>query len=121
MSTSFPDGISFGELDSLRDQAPKENEVKEEKALFDGKTQEQVCEIAAALCHEAIEKCNDPIMHKAMMIEMIEKMFRWHTEQGISQDDDRSTVCWLRDAGKFQAIANILTSISVGPNDFILD
>ena len=121
MSTSFPDGISFGELDALRDQAPKENEVKEEKALFDGKTQEQVCEIATALCHEAIEKCNDPIMHKAMMIEMIENMIRWHTEQGIGQDDDRSTVCWLRDAGKFQAIANILTSISVGPHDFILD
>ena len=121
--SSIPDGISFGELDALREQAVKEGEAKATKhegPTFDGKTQEQVEEIASNLCAEAIEQCNDPMVHKAMVIEMIENMIRWHTEQGLDQDSERSTVCWLRDAGKFQAIANILTSITVGPHDFLM-
>ena len=123
MST-IPDGISFGELDALREQAAKEEDVKSTKhdaPTFDGKTQEQVQEIASKLTAEAIEQCNDPMVHKAMILEMLENMIRWHTTVGMDQEDDRSTVCWLRDAGKFQAICNILTSISMGPDDFLID
>jgi hypothetical protein len=56
-----------------------------------------------------------------MIILMLENMIRWHTTAGIDQDNERSTICWLRDAGKFQAAANILTAISCGSDDFLME
>ena len=119
MTSSIPDGISFSDLEALRENAPTEETVKApEGPTFDGKTQEQVVEIAQKLVQEAIEQCNDPMIHKVMVFEIIENMIRWHTTAGIEQEDERSQVCWLRDAGKFQAIANILSSVTCGPDDF---
>ena len=122
MTSSIPDGISFSDLDALRQNAPTDDEAANIKVpTFDGKTQKQVEELASGLVQEAIDKCNDPMVHKAMMIEMLENMIRWHSTVGVDQEDDRSTVCWLRDAGKFQAICNILTSISLSPDDFLME
>ena len=123
MTSSVPDGISFSDLEALRENAPAEEAPtpKTDGATYDGKTKDEVLELAANLSQEAIDKCNDPMIHKAMMINMLENMIRWHTTVGVDQEDERSTVCWLRDAGKFQAICNILTSISLGSDDFLLD
>ena len=122
MTSSIPDGISFSDLEALRENAPTDKEASEIKVpTYDGKTKDEVLELAANLSQEAIDKCNDPMIHKAMMINMLENMIRWHTTVGVDQEDERSTVCWLRDAGKFQAICNILTSISLGSDDFLLD
>ena len=119
MTSSIPDGISFSDLEALRENAPAEEVVeKTDEAKFDGKTQAEVIEIAENLAQEAIEQCNDPMIHKVLAFEIIENMIRWHTTAGMEQEDERSQVCWLRDAGKFQAIANILSSISCGPDDF---
>ena len=123
MTSSIPDGISFSDLESFRKDAEEKEAVKPdtEAPTYDGKTAEEVIEIAEELCNEAIERCNDPMIHKVMVMHMIENMIRWHTTAGIDQETEVSTVSWLRDAGKFQAIANILTNVSVGPDDFIMD
>ena len=36
----------------------------------------------------------------------------------ISEGEARGAIGWARDAGKFQAIANILSTIEVGDDDF---
>ena len=132
MTSSIPDSMSFGELEAMQQEAAKrdaEREVQESierakasasKGPFDGKTQDEVCEIAEQHVQAAIDECNDPMVHKVMLFSMLENMIRWHTEAGLTQDDDRSRVCWLRDAGKFQAMCNILSSVSCGPNDFTI-
>ena len=123
MTSSIPDGISFSDLEALRKDAPTEEvaEVQPEGPTYDGKTQDQVVEIAQDLVQEAMDKCNDPMVHKVMVFEILENFIRWHTESGMTQDDDRSKICWLRDAGKFQAMCNILTTISCGPDDFTVE
>lgn len=123
MTSSIPDGISFGDLEAMQQEAQKreaEAAAKDQETLFDGKTQDEVCEIAEKYVQAAIDDCNDPMVHKIMLFSMLENMIRWHTEAGLSQDDDRSRVCWLRDAGKFQAMCNILGAVSCGPNDFTI-
>lgn len=123
MTSSVPDGISFSDLEALRANAPSDETQSVEKTdgpTFDGKTQDEVIEIAKKHVQQAIDECNDPMVHKIMVFEMLENMIRWHSEAGIDQDDDRSKVCWLRDAGKFQAMCNILSCISVGPDDFTM-
>ena len=59
---------------------------------------------------------------KAVIWRLISNMVHWHTEAGKRQFEDgdpESAVCWLRDAGKFQAMANLLQTINIGPDDFI--
>ena len=120
MTSSIPDGISFSDLEALRDNAPTEetSTLKTDGPTYDGKTQEEVCELAQKFIDESIEACGDPIIHKVMIFGMLEKMIEWHTVAGMDQEIERSTVAWLRDAGKFQAMCNILVNISVGPDDF---
>ena len=124
MTSSIPDGISFGDLSDLRDEAAareSEAECKKLNAHFDGKTKDEVVDIAADAVEEAIQKCNDPMVHKIMIMMMIDNMLEWHTKAGVKQAEDeeiRSAVCWLRDAGKFQAIANILATVTTGPHDW---
>ena len=122
MTSSIPDGISFSDLEALRENAPTEETATPETdgPTYDGKTQDEVIEIAQKCVQQAIDECNDPMVHKIMVLEMLENMIRWHTTAGMEQDNERSTVAWLRDAGKFQAMLNILGSISCGPDDFAL-
>ena len=131
MTASIPDGFSMGELELLQkaaaeNDAERESEVTKDKsdAHYDGKNREEVVDIAMDLVQEAIEKCNDPIVHKMMMVMIIDNFLEWHTKAGLTQMEDGeelATVSWLRDAGKFQAIANILESVTVGPHDWLSD
>ena len=127
MTSSIPDGISFGELEAMQQEAAKRDaEIAKPKSepIFDGKTKEEVVDIASNLVQEAIDKCNDPMVHKIMMILIIDNFLEWHTKAGIHQmedSDERSAVCWLRDAGKFQAIHNILSTVTTGPFDWTVD
>ena len=128
MTASIPDGFSMGELEILQEAAAKKDAEREEEAakakseaVYDGKTKEEVVDIAGDLVQEAIDKCNDPMVHKIMMMMIIDNYLEWHTKAGIAQMEDgeeRSAVCWLRDAGKFQAIHNILSTVTTGPNDW---
>ena len=58
-----------------------------------------------------------------MIVELCERMIAWHTNSGIAEMEDgniKSAVFWERDAGKFQAMLNILSSISMGSHDFLM-
>ena len=122
MSSSVPDSVSFDELKDLRDEAAaREAQPPKSDAHYDGKTKEEVVDIAMDLVQEAIAKCNDPMVHKIMMMMIIDNFLEWHTKAGMNQMENgepRSVVCWLRDAGKFQAIANILDTVNTGPHDW---
>ncbi len=121
MTSSIPDSMSFDELQNLQTEAQeREAQAAEERvdAIYDGKTQNEVCEIAEKHVQAAIDECNDPMVHKVMLFSMLENMIRWHTEAGMTQENERSKVAWLRDAGKFQAICNILGQVTCGPDDF---
>ena len=51
---------------------------------------------------------------------ILSNMIGWHTHIGDEQrvDDARSSIAWLRDAGKFQACMAILRGIEVAEDDF---
>ena len=124
-SANIPDGFSMGELELLA-QAAAEREVEDttEDAVFDGKTQSEVCDIVDKLLGQAIEECNDPMVHKIMALEIISNMIEWHTNQGVEhfqEGETEAAVAWTRDAGKFQAALGILLSIGVGPHDWTMN
>jgi len=127
-SANIPDGFSMGELELLAQAAAHREEestecdcCSDEEACFDGKTEEEVKTIVEGLLTLSLEECNDPMVHKIMVLEIITNMIEWHTRQGLEEMEagsERSTVAWTRDAGKFQAALGIILSISCGPNDW---
>ena len=127
MTSSIPDGISFSDLEGFADQAAIREEAEAAKAAekqdahFDGKTKDEVIDIAHKFVTGALEECNDPMTHKIMIMMILDNFLEWHTKAGLIQmeeGEERSTVCWLRDAGKFQAMHNILSTVTTGPNDW---
>jgi hypothetical protein len=80
-------------------------------------TDQQVIDCAKAALNETESICDDPIIHKVMLHMIVDNMLMWHRTVGEKLDAHP----WSRDAGKFQAIANILDTISVSDNDFTCD
>ena len=114
------------ELQSMMDSAPQESDVRKAvNAPFNGYTEEDVREMAHSAVQAAIEEIGHPMVHKAMLLFLLEHMLQWHSRVGAEiaeeGDDGRTAMGWLRDAGKFQAMCNILTTISVCQEDFLMD
>ena len=99
MTQSIPDGFSMGELEALHETARHEDDCRCEKCadderLYDGKTSDEVCDIAAKHLDAATDDCNDPIVHKVMALAIIENMIAWHTKVGMDQEK-RALCCRL--------------------------
>ena len=118
MTSSIPDSFSMDELSNMLENAPQEEELHAaEKEL----TPEFIEKVAMDALDKATEECPDPITHKVMAMMVISRMVDWHKHVAIRQLEEgnrESMGAWMRDAGKFQAVMDILCSIAIGPDDF---
>lgn len=132
MTQSIPSGFSSEDLEAMLKNARHEDDCRSEQCEPTGEgpfgsqglTEEQVSELAYKFLDDAAEACDDPIVHKVMFIMIANNMLAWHSKMGCrfaEQGDSDQAMGWLRDAGKFQAILNILDTISVGPDDFTIE
>ena len=83
---------------------------------------EQLLEHVDKVLSSSLEPCDDPMVHKVMLMEILSNFIHWHTRMGhemFSQGDIESGTAWLRDAGKFQGAMALVAGINVGNNDFI--
>ena len=130
MTQSIPDGISFEDLADLHAEARHEDDCRCEQCVpskegpYAGLTKEQVEQACEDLVEKMDEICNHPQMAKSMIWHLNDILLAWHTRTGINESQEGNevaTVGWLRDAGKFQAVANILATVSVGPDDYLVN
>ena len=87
-------------------------------------TQEQIIDFAGKYVSGVLQECNTPVVHKTMIINIINNFIRWHNamaEKMVEDGEMKSAAAWLRDAGKFQAIVNILLTVNVGDDDFMTE
>lgn len=126
MTSSIPNSFSADDLQRLMDNAVSEPEAKEPQdprdiELYDGHTQRSIEERVEEMINNLGTDIRGPIAHKVAMISICRSMFEWHNTMGqkhMEEGELQSAECWLRDAGHFQVIHNILTNISVGNEDF---
>ena len=127
MTQSVPDSFSMDELSNLLENAPQEEDLHAENCSCndcDDKqeyTPEFIERVAQETLEAATERCADPLVHKVMAMMVISRMVDWHKHIAMHQLDDdnlESMGAWMRDAGKFQAVMDILSSIAIGPDDF---
>ena len=122
MSTSVPDGISFADLQKLAKDAPDDSAIVPTDGPFNGLSEEELKDLIDTWLENMHEANGHPMFAKAIVWRIISNMVDWHTAGGkhqLDNDETESGVCWLRDAGKFQSILNILQSINVCDDDFI--
>jgi hypothetical protein len=121
--TATPDGISQEQLQSLLSKAPKETSTVDQKALFDGMTEDQLCDISAKYLTAAQDDCRHPMVHKVMALTILRQFIEWHTELGtrMMSEEPEQAVGWLRDAGKLQAAYSDLLEVCLDEHDFTCD
>ena len=123
-TNSAPDAISFGDLQKLAENAPQEAKPSKGDGPFDGMTEEQIMELVTKHILGAEEECEHPMYAKAMIVSLVDKLIEWHSRVALNlatDDENNASVGWARDAGKLQAIANIIYTISVCREDFMTD
>ena len=125
MTSSIPNGFSMQELQQMLDTAAKNPEpsTPEGEGPFgdQGLTIDQLENLCEKVIDDSLEECNDPMLHKLIMLTLAMRFGKWHdhvAEQCRNRGEDAAAAAWQRDAGKFQAVMDILCSISIGPDDY---
>ena len=123
--TATPDSFSMADLQAMLENAPQDiTDVQPEAPENSEDRTERLTRLAAQALDNLIEDMDgvDAAQTEKAILHMIaEKMLEWHSRVGMRLADDgdhRSAMGWLRDAGKFQAVLNIVETIGVGPDDF---
>jgi hypothetical protein len=115
-SFNIPDSISSEALEDHLKNAPTDAADKVvTKDHFD-----DVFDEAEHWVQRAASSSNNPlIVHKLMMVYIIDRMIHFHERvaEDCKLEDKDSSAAWLKDAGKFQAMINILQTIECGPDD----
>ena len=127
MTSSIPDGLSTEQLLEMLQEAQPEaiahsiDPDAEDPSLIAGCTVEEVKKIAEAALDTCEEACGSGVMVIAVIEEAITRLMVWHrmsAHKMFESGDESVSSGWSRDAGKLQAVANILATIQCGDNDF---
>ena len=112
------------ELSNLLESAPQEEDLRHPSDCPGCPECEITEDSINAAAHAGLdlmhERIDDPVVHKAALLQICNNMVQWHTRVGENANERGDNDCgtaWLRDAGKWQAIMDIAMSISLGPND----
>ena len=119
--TATPDSFSTADLARLLKDAPQDITDRapepEDRKL-------RLVELAQDLLAEGIKDLDGgdaAQLHKIILHILTDHMIEWHSSvsaHAIRDGEHKAAIGWARDAGKFQAIANILSTIEVGDDDF---
>lgn len=123
--TATPDSFSMADLEAMLEIAPQDiTDIQPEASEDSDDRQERLTSLAARGLDEMtkdLDGCDAAQVEKVILHLITDKMIEWHSRVGYRIAEDGETISamgWHRDAGKFQAIANILATITVGPEDF---
>ena len=114
--TAIPNSFSQEDLQRMLENAQAEPDV-DNSQNFD---KDYIINLASELCDEMVVRSRGPLIHKIVALTILSRLQHWHTDIGEARikDDETSGVGWMLDAGKLQAAAQLLESVSLGDDDF---
>ena len=123
--TATPDSFSMSDLEAMLQDAPRDiTDIQPEASENTDERQERLTSLAATTLDAMLDPLDgqDAAQVEKLILHLIaQKMVEWHSRVGHHMIEDgelKSGMNWHRDGGKFQAILNILDTITVGPEDF---
>ena len=123
MTASIPNGFSEDQLRQLMVNAAirEEADKEAEEGPFNGLTREEICNKAEASLDAMNDICTHAMSHKLVVMQVISNLIDWHNTMGerlIEEGENDHAAGWLKDAGKLQAIMNLLQTTGVHSDDF---
>jgi len=121
MTASIPNGFSEDQLRELMNQAASREEADKEAGPYNGLTRQEICFKAEAIIDAMNDICKSAVAHKLVVMQVIHNYIDWHNAMGerlIEEGQHTAAASWFRDAGKFQAIGNLLENVGVAQDDF---
>ena len=123
MTASIPNGFSEEQLNQLMIEAVLRKEAEDEAkdAPYGGLTRKEICAKAEASLDTMNDISKHALSHKLVVMQVISNYIEWHNQMAERLHEEGSheiAAGWSRDAGKFQAIINLLQSVGVDPKDF---
>ena len=122
MSDMIPDSISTADLMALSESA--QSEAEKNVGPYGGMTAEQLDEYVMEQCQRMAEAAPTAMLPKLVIMHFVDSLQGWHARRGMQistggTEDDRcaTAMCWHRDAGKLQAVMNILQTIDCGEGE----
>jgi len=118
-SFNIPDSISADDLQELYENASDDGPTKASSDL----TSEDLLELAEGVMNEMsapLDGRQACLLHKIILHEIVEHQLEFHSKMGhaLSEKGEHlPAVAWLRDAGKWQAIYDIASTIVCGDDD----
>ena len=125
-----PSSFNMDDLNKLLAEAKPEAEAhaelanKREEHSWGTATPDEIYEMAEQVEEFMMEKLDHPILAKVLIELIFIRMIGWHSGSSMdemSEGRHKSALMWARDAGKFQAIACLLDTITVCNDDFTVN
>ena len=116
-ASNVPNSLSGDDLQRLL-----KNAQSDETVIPEINSREHIDLTAIRFLQEAVEECHDPLVHKAMLVHIVNGLILWHeqmSERMFENDDTKSAIAWAADKGKLQSLMNILFTINLGENDWM--
>ena len=123
--TATPDSFSSVDLAKLLENAPQDIV---DRIVEADETPESKQQRLTRIAEKCIQDVTDPLdgadaaqVHKVILHLLVDHMIEWHSKVShhlFRDGEPMAALGWARDAGKFQAIANILSTIECGDDDF---
>ncbi len=119
-SASFPeipDGISMSDLKKFLNQ-PQDDSPEN---TWDGKTEREIDEIAIKHIGQAVEEVETPLVHKAMVLRIIQGLANWHDQMSVTameQEAPEAAAKCQQAIGTLRAAFDLVRSVEVDENDF---
>ena len=123
--TTVPNSFNLDQLSEALENAPAEVDYN-----VNEKASQLMNDEIWDLAHEQVVstgKLTDSplVFHKAILLQILSKLQTYHSTMGDSIRSEGAPEdlanAWLKDAGKIQACINILLTISVDSDDFMLE
>jgi len=123
--TAVPNSISSDDLNALLatahvDSDHIEDDTDDTEMIHSSKgsfTQSDIEALAEACDQELFSICPNPVAHKVLIIQILEKFISWH-EQTALEKGGVEGASWAADAGKLHAVLTLFKGISLGADDF---
>ena len=119
----IPDSISPEDLAKLHGAKQEQEEIAE----YARDRVNRLCDLAQDSIdlsrYEELDGDDQAMIHKIMLIDIAKHFLMFHNLAGnklAGEGEHRCAGAWFRDAGKFQAILNLLDTIEITNSDFTI-
>ena len=104
----------------MMESAPREEFRTSGEGPYDGATRLEMMTLAVDAKNALLEKINDPMVHKAIVMAILFDLKQWHKDcaERHLQEGQLSALSWAADCTNLQNAMDLIAEVDLGKSDF---